>query len=1030
MKKVLTSLISMPFMGLLLMAYATAMAVATFMENDYGSTVTRYIIYNSWWFELIQLGLVINMIGNVFVYKLFQKQKLSILIFHLAFIIILLGAATTRYFGSEGIMHIREGNTTNQFISAKSYLQIWEAENEDKMIFDQELFISPYIKNKFSKNVKSNGKSVSIVLNKVIPNAERNIIEANDGHPVIDIMLAGQNGLKGHIIEDKVSVQLNGLEFYLNSDRGDSTVNFLIEKGKLYVHSPFETKSLSMQGKTDTILLPNIKHEIQPRKLYDINDTKFIIKGFSEKAKINYVMGSIKNGISSNTLIFEVSSGSEIKKLGLVYYKSQIGQTALVVINGIKLKLSYGAKEMNLPFALKLRSFQLERYPGSQSPSSFASEITLIDKSRNINENHRIFMNNVLEHEGFRFYQSSYDKDEKGTILSVNNDKAGTVITYIGYIFLALGLLWSLINKNSFFAELSRRTSEIRVKRNKMASIITILLLFISQEVSSQEFGKKYYDDDHAKAFGELLIQDQGGRIKPMSTFSNEILRKITRKEEWEGFNANQVVLGIMFNQEYWKDVKMIKVGHPDLMKKLQVQGKYVSFNDLVRKDLGGYLLQKDVEKAFAKSVGKRDKYDKELIAVDEKLNIFYQVYSWQNLRIFPEPGDINKAWLTPVNAKLMKDSIGRVFASTVFTNYFKEVSIAWSTHEWSKSTAILIEIKTFQKNHAAEILPSERKVKIEIQYLSLNIFKRIFKYYGLVGFVLLIILFIGILNPKLKLNIVTKVAAGLLGILFLFHTYGLGLRWYISGHAPFSNGYESMIYIGWAVMLAGFIFMKKSSITLAATAILASITLMVANLSWMNPEITNLVPVLKSYWLTIHVSVITASYGFLALGALIGLLSLITMIFVTKKNGERLNLTISELTNVNHMALIIGLYLLTIGTFLGAVWANESWGRYWGWDPKETWALISIIVYSFVVHTRFIPFLNNKFSFNFLSLIGFSSILMTYFGVNYYLSGLHSYAQGDPVPIPTFVYYSIAAILFVSLTAFIRNLKNQKQLE
>ena len=287
-----------------------------------------------------------------------------------------------------------------------------------------------------------------------------------------------------------------------------------------------------------------------------------------------------------------------------------------------------------------------------------------------------------------------------------------------------------------------------------------------------------------------------------------------------------------------------------------------------------------------------------------------------------------------------------------------------------------------------------------------------------------LIILFIGILSPKLKLNTTTIVFAILLGILFLLHTYGLGLRWYISGHAPFSNGYESMIYIAWAIMLAGFIFMKKSPITLAATAILASITLMVANLSWMNPEITNLVPVLKSFWLIIHVSVITASYGFLALGALIGLLCLITIIFVSKNNADRLNLTISELTTVNHMTLIIGLYLLTIGTFLGAVWANESWGRYWGWDPKETWALISIIVYAFIVHTRFIPLFNNKFSFNFLSLIGFSSILMTYFGVNYYLSGLHSYAQGDPVPIPDFVYYLIGFIFVISLIAFVNSKK------
>jgi cytochrome c-type biogenesis protein CcsB len=684
----------------------------------------------------------------------------------------------------------------------------------------------------------------------------------------------------------------------------------------------------------------------------------------------------------------------------------------------------YGVKEMKLPFALKLKDFQLDRYPGSQSPSSFASEVTLIDESNNINENYRIFMNNVLEHKGYRFYQSSYDEDEKGTILSVNHDKTGTVITYCGYILMILGMIWSLIQKNSLFAKLSRRMSAIRIKRNTIIPLFTLIFLFGAQEVNSQDIDKNHYDREHSKAFGELLIQDQSGRIKPINTLSNDLLRKISRKEKWENFNSTQVFLGMISNPNYWKGVKMIKVGHADLIKRLGLEGNYVSFNDLVNPQIGVYKLKQEVEKAFAKQVARRDKYDKEVIAVDERFNISYQIYSMQYLKVFPVPGDIDKSWVTPIDFRYIKDTVNQEFVRTAFSKYFTEISKALLNNNWSEANTFLESIQVFQKQYAAEILPSDIKVKMEVHYLNLNIFKRIFKYYGLVGFVFLIILFIGILSPNLKLNAATVVSAILLGILFLLHTYGLGLRWYISGHAPFSNSYESMIYIAWALMLAGFIFLKKSPITLAATALLASITLMVANLSWMNPEITNLVPVLKSFWLIVHVSVITASYGFLALGALIGLLSLVTMIFVSKKNVDRLDLTISELSNVNHMALIIGLYLLTIGTFLGAVWANESWGRYWGWDPKETWALISIIVYAFIVHTRFIPFFNNKFSFNFLSLIGFSSILMTYFGVNYYLSGLHSYAQGDPVPIPYFVYYLIGFIFVISLIAFVNSKK------
>lgn len=235
------------------------------------------------------------------------------------------------------------------------------------------------------------------------------------------------------------------------------------------------------------------------------------------------------------------------------------------------------------------------------------------------------------------------------------------------------------------------------------------------------------------------------------------------------------------------------------------------------------------------------------------------------------------------------------------------------------------------------------------------------------------------------------------------------------------SNGYESMLFISWVTLLAGFVFSRKSPFTLPATAVLGSLTLLVAHMSFMDPEITNLVPVLKSYWLTLHVSVITASYGFLGLGAILGLINMIMMVFSDKRNRIRISDTVDELTVINFKTLTLGLYFLTIGTFLGAVWANESWGRYWGWDPKETWSLITIIVYSFVIHSRLIPGMKDIYTFNLLSLFSISSVLMTYFGVNYYLSGLHSYAGGDPVPVPAFVYLTVTALVVLSVLAYYR---------
>ncbi|MBK8702301.1 MAG: cytochrome c biogenesis protein CcsA [Saprospiraceae bacterium] len=260
----------------------------------------------------------------------------------------------------------------------------------------------------------------------------------------------------------------------------------------------------------------------------------------------------------------------------------------------------------------------------------------------------------------------------------------------------------------------------------------------------------------------------------------------------------------------------------------------------------------------------------------------------------------------------------------------------------------------------------------------------------------------------------------------FLMHTLGLGLRWYISGRAPWSNGYESMIYIGWTTMLAGLIFARKSLGGLAATNVLAATILMVAGLSFLDPEITPLVPVLKSYWLTIHVSMEAGSYGFLMLGAIIGVLNLIFMIFSTPKNSKNVNRIVKELTSISEMTLIGGLMMVSVGTYLGGIWANESWGRYWGWDAKETWALVTILVYAFILHMRFIPGLRGVYAFNVASLFGWASVMMTYFGVNYYLSGLHSYAAGDPVPIPPFVYYTVISLVAICGLAYWKNRQNK----
>jgi cytochrome c-type biogenesis protein CcsB len=394
-------------------------------------------------------------------------------------------------------------------------------------------------------------------------------------------------------------------------------------------------------------------------------------------------------------------------------------------------------------------------------------------------------------------------------------------------------------------------------------------------------------------------------------------------------------------------------------------------------------------------------------------------------LKIFPLENDPNNKWVNPHEFhKLLGHGTEN---AELFDDYILALKEGIASSDFQKATEKVERIAAFQKSISHAIIPSETHAKLEIFYNKANIFKSLFPFYLMIGIVLVGMFFLETFKPQFELKTVKNILLGVLIVGFVIQTIGLIIRWYISGHAPWSNGYESMIYISWATLLAGFIFMKKSYITLGVTAVLAGITLLTAHMSWLNPELTNLVPVLKSYWLTIHVATITASYGFLALGCMVAFLNLCTMIFRTEKNYERINLILRELTLIIEMSLSVGLILLIIGNFLGGIWANESWGRYWGWDPKETWTLVTIVLYSFTLHLTLIPSIRNAFSFNFFSAISFGGVLMTYFGVNYYLSGLHSYASGDSVPVPNFVYYMLGIFFTVSILAAYNEFRFQR---
>ena len=325
--------------------------------------------------------------------------------------------------------------------------------------------------------------------------------------------------------------------------------------------------------------------------------------------------------------------------------------------------------------------------------------------------------------------------------------------------------------------------------------------------------------------------------------------------------------------------------------------------------------------------------------------------------------------------------------------------------------------IRQYQQARTPSLQPL--RIEAEILYNRADIFRISFRAYLILGGILLVTALRGMFGKnKRRATLAARVVSIAIFIVFALHTFGLGLRSYISGHAPWTNAYESMVYVAWATVLSGIVFARRSKLALALAALLGGVVLFVSNLNWLDPQITPLVPVLKSYWLMIHVSVITASYGFFGICAACGIASLIATIA-----GKNL----AELRIINEMAMLVGLVLLTTGIFFGAVWANESWGRYWGWDPKETWALITMIVYAVTTHLHFIPRLNtNPLVFDVMSVVGFSTVLMTFFGVNYYLSGLHSYGKSEGFS-PEIVLAAGAGVLVLVAVAAVRYHKNKK---
>ena len=915
--KLLNFLFSFKATLLLLAILAIGAGVATFIENDFGTSSARVLVYNNTWYEIVLVLTTINLSGIIYKFKMWNN--LPRFLFHFSFVVILLGAIITRYVGYEGIMQIPQGTTTNQMISLEPYLQVTVKEGEKVVAYKE-------WQNEFTS---------------LLP-------------------------------------ELNNFSYKVDFDNNNLIIDykrFQFEK-KEQAKMGLLTVDVTLNGKKETIRLPGLS--------------------------------------------------------------GQLGVPRDLVFDKYTVTLEYGSKFIDLPFAIRLNEFQLERYPGSMAPSSYASEVTVIKDDKTYD--YRIFMNRTLNEGNFLFFQSSYFPDETGTVLSVNNDP-GKWPTYFGYFLLTLGLFLNFFDKKSRFRKLTKF-----VANKNLAMFILTLALLSTQNLKANEsnnttspqevdditmrvdYLNKFKDESKVTAdkFGHLVVQSSGGRMKPLATLNREIVQKLSGKSSFMGMDANQIVLGMITRPDIWKDVKIIKINTPKLKKFLGVaeSEKYISFSEAFG-EKNEYLLTKESEKALLTKPIERGTYEKDIIKVDEKLNIIYSVFNGALLNIFPkvydeQSVDDNFKWYSPIEAMQEFSGQNQAAIGSVVRGLFNSTM----DFDWNSANNYIDMIALYQDKVGTDIKPTASKINAEIVFNKLDIFFNLTLAYVLLGFIMVVLAFVVIFKPEFKPAKTTKIIFAILTILFAIQTFGMGYRWYLSGHAPWSDIYETLIYISWSAIFAGVIFFRNSLLALGAATIIAGIFMFTAHLTDVDPQITSLVPVLKSYWLTIHVSILTASYGFFGLSAILGFLTLIMFIF--RKNRPHLDDIIKHISAINEISLIIGLACITIGNFLGGVWANESWGRYWGWDPKETWAYVSIVVYALVIHLRFVKSLNTPYVLATASLLAFSSIMMTYLGVNFYLSGMHSYATGDPVPIPMWAYLTVATAFAAIILAYKnRDLKN-----
>ena len=506
LKKYLPIIFSTRAAGIYFILFAAAIGIATFIENDFGTSAAQKVIFKSWWFELLLLLFGITIVVSIFKFRMIPQKKWPLLLFHGAIIIILTGAAITRYFGFEGVMHIRENESANTFFSSNTFLKFHVAKDGETFDFDEPVLFASLGNNDWEESYLVKGDIIKIKVKEFIPNPKQILGESIDGKPTLQLVVSGANGREEYYIHQGQTKRIRNLIYNFKDPQIPDAINIAYRNDSLlFAADRTLTQMVMATQKRDTISPSREYHPLLLRSLYSDGTNNVVFSNFNKSGKVRIESEDpkVKNE-SLTALVLDVTVNGNTRETLVYGSRGMPGRPEVLNFDKMNLSISYGAREMKVPFSVQLNEFILDKYPGTNSASSYASEVTLIDDRNNVKMDYRIFMNNILDYDGYRFFQSSFDKDEKGTYLSVNNDFWGTWISYLGYTLLTLGMIWIFFSKKTRFYQVTQKIKKIRAKSGTFIFALFVSSTSFAQESNADLFVQHAVSAEHANEFSRL----------------------------------------------------------------------------------------------------------------------------------------------------------------------------------------------------------------------------------------------------------------------------------------------------------------------------------------------------------------------------------------------------------------------------------------------------------------------------------------------------------------------------------------------